>query len=494
MEPTLVQVPLGAPQKLVRLLFWTPYYYLCILVDGCVFKPVRQTAADASNNVAASGGRANPFLDIPRTIAEAVRPADRIFELVRARGDGSLVPADAAFIGSEVVGGSDAEPDKMVFRMKLTFQDKSAAAGSAAPPSSPPSSKAKARGAAGAAVAGPRTVEVFVKLPTARAWNSGLKALNSAFAIHSREVAFYNTIWPALLREVSPPLSDAIVVPRNLYAHWSRTFDRVILVSEYIDTTDEYECIPDWRGATPSQINLMLDGIGHLHAATWNITRTPGAQAVIEANFTERRGADWLLPLMDLYAGSLSPANLWLWKALVKRLEREPVTLSHGDCRPGNMLFARKRAHVIFTDWEAIAITPYLWDVTYSMLCGLPPDVRRREERGIIARYLDRLRTVHKLRADQIPTLEQAMQTRQLIVLLVSHFGWLLTMFGGVGKAQGNSAKDSTAWEARIDGAVREVLADPTQLAAILGESTPEGVAHIRQYASEYSCINAVSS
>jgi len=58
------------------------------------------------------------------------------------------------------------------------------------------------------------------------------------------------------------------------------------------------------------------------------------------------------------------------------------------------MLFSKDFKKMVITDWEANSIAPFMWDVTYSTLLALPPDVRRKEQRDIVARYLKNLETI----------------------------------------------------------------------------------------------------
>ncbi len=57
--------------------------------------------------------------------------------------------------------------------------------------------------------------------------------------------------------------------------------------------------------------------------------------------------------------------------------------MSHGDLRPGNLLFAPSKGRdpapqVIFADWEAMAITPVMWDFLYCTTIGQSVALRRQ--------------------------------------------------------------------------------------------------------------------
>ena len=68
-----------------------------------------------------------------------------------------------------------------------------------------------------------------------------------------------------------------------------------------------------------------------------------------------------------------------LWSSLRAHFEGHPVTLLHGDCRPGNMMWLRQakggpeeeealteeaeaERAIVFNDWEAVTVGPSLWD------------------------------------------------------------------------------------------------------------------------------------
>ena len=143
----------------------------------------------------------------------------------------------------------------------------------------------------------------------------------------------------------------------------------------------------------------MLRGIAPLHATFWGArARAAGGAA---AFLYPQMGQLWIDGLVRLF---LSPATdpPWLapvWDGICRWLAPLPACLSHGDFRPGNMLFRRRGAttsgssdsdsegdaEVVITDWEALAVTPFLWDYTYSTTLGMSPADRRASHPALLA-------------------------------------------------------------------------------------------------------------
>ena len=130
------------------------------------------------------------------------------------------------------------------------------------------------------------------------------------------------------------------------------------------------------RSSTPSQIGKARRLSRPPPSFTLSRGCTPrrgGARAPYLNYILDRTGVSWLDGAMQIFYGNESASFRTLWTAIVRRCEGEKVCLSHADCRPGNMLWqstAPSDPRDLFTmcDWEAASITPYLWDVTYTMI------------------------------------------------------------------------------------------------------------------------------
>jgi hypothetical protein len=408
----------------------------------------------AADRLSLSAGIPNYLCSVPRSIEEILRSPKTIFDAISSSPAASAmsgVPVGSRFLSMECGVGTDAEPDKNSTVLKATFFY--------LPPNETGTSK--------------KSKSVFIKLPTGRPVAVWIKGLGAAFSPDHKEVAFYTRILPSFEKEFGMPFP--VECPKPLYAAWSRPFDRAVVVCDVIDTT-VFKAIPDWQGLTRRQIEAQLDMAASLHAATWRISKD-------QLTFIkERAGASWLQGIIDVFASRLQPWQKKLWDGLAASFSAnhasggEPMCLSHADCRAGNMLFrdTRTATSVIMTDWEAVAITPYLWDPVYAMICGLSVENRRLWADELLEYYLASLRKYllakkKKTSADggaddgdddDVPSLAQAKITRMKMILCIWYFGWVLTEVGGVGKTQGNSNNDMIAWRDRVHGSCLELTAE----------------------------------
>ena len=227
------------------------------------------------------------------------------------------------------------------------------------------------------------------------------------------------------------------------------------------------------QGASKEQLQAMLAGIAPLHAAYW------GTAAALPAFVRPQRGVSWLDGLVRLFLSSSDP--VWLkpvWDGLCRWLEPLPVCLSHGDFRPGNMLFRRvntdmgaTRSPVVITDWEAMAVTPFLWDFTYATVLGMATGPRRAVHKDLLSLYLSNLAAALRLRgdaaaADALPSLATCESTITALCIVIFYFGFILEKMGGIGGPQGNSDADCIAWQDR-SAAILERTDSEAQVAGV---------------------------
>jgi hypothetical protein len=249
----------------------------------------------------------------------------------------------------------------------------------------------------------------------------------------------------------------------------------------------------------------MLAGVARMNAAFVGKIANDPRTCWIPA----RAGLDYASFVATLGGG----APAWyrdLWKALDRYFRDRPVTLVHGDCRPGNMLFlddgavarqinARKERgaepwppeggptpDVVFTDWEAVNAAPLLWDFTYCTVIGI-----RTVDREA---HLERLRDefVAALRAGGVAA-EHCDRARCCVevdlLTMVLYYVASLVISKGYWDKQGNTLDDWHAWSGRILAALRAVDADRTS--AALGVS-PEVVRRLQREAAFNKRIDAV--
>jgi hypothetical protein len=320
------------------------------------------------------------------------------------------------------------------------------------------------------------TLRLFVKLPSARKWLALVKAAQASFARNMKEIAFYEELLPELARQAGGVANLGFVVPNNLFSTWSRNFDRSIIVQECVDM-DAFHSRPDWMSADIDVVHRIIDSATDLHRRTWQLERVP---AELIASYRERRGVDWLEPGVSALSLLTRSSFREIWRAIRKRTAREPVVVSHGDCRLGNCLLSSDCSEVILTDWEVNSITYYLWDISYCMICSLTPSDRREHEEDTIRRYLAALADGSP--ATVVPSLESAMELHRISGIVVNFFGGLIAAFGGVGKTHGNSDKDMQSWGEKCEAAMMDALEDEVALAKALDVD----VALVEEFRSDY--------
>eukprot|EP00759_Apiculatamorpha_spiralis_P026290 PhF_6_TR29331/c0_g1_i3/m.43052 len=331
----------------------------------------------------------NVLVRFPRTSAEVIANPQRVFSLVFQK---QIKEQKWKYSKFEWNGGSETEPDKNATVIRCTFW------------------YTVASGAE-------KSTSVFIKMSTARLAPIFVKAIGATFTLIPKEILFFDYI----TKELADPFP--IQVPKGLYCAHSRLFDRTFVATECVNM-DKYMPIADWQFDSVSRLRTLHAGIAKFHAASWGL-KNPGLRHVME-----RRGASWLDGAAQLYMTNKSYPWKSVWNAIHNRLCEPdvPMCLSHGDCRPGNMLFNKTdEKDIIMCDWEAVSVTPFMWDVTYSMVCGLDPAIRRKEELNLIQEYLKAL-------PQPRPVLDHnVIMLHRVMMVIVNYFGWILVCIGGVG-------------------------------------------------------------
>jgi hypothetical protein len=195
------------------------------------------------------------------------------------------------------------------------------------------------------------------------------------------------------------------------------------------------------------EITGLLDTLAALHAHYWASPRFSGDLAWLA---TPRSGG--MYPVFHGYGLTFikdqveknefkseliaplerSLDELWgdLWK-LQAILDSAPHTLLHGDPHIANTyLLPGARGGLL--DWQLMVRGRWSHDVTYLMITGMDTELRREQERGLIAHYLDALRRAGV--ADP-PNAEEAWLLYRQSVMWGLVIGWLITPPQNYGEA-----------------------------------------------------------
>jgi hypothetical protein len=382
-------------------------------------------------------------LRFPRNLDEVHANPKRLFMLLQASG---AIPLSAALVSITRRGRMINEPDKDHTAAALTVMSESHGQTSELP--------------------------VFIKFQSGRGMPLLLQAVRAAVEPGiAREVDFYR-----FLASTTP-----VRAPQAYFVDSLTAVNRVCLVLEHIDGYN----LADWRGCPPSGIRAILGNIARVNSAFASRTADDVRSAWIPA----RTGLDFASFVATL-AGTPPAWYTELWNALVSYFRDRPVTLVHGDCRPGNMLFVdngelQRHQHpenagdanpwpdegsaspnVVFADWEAVNAAPLLWDFTYCTIIGLRSADRREHQSRLLQEFLDALRVGGT--SDALCDLQRCQREVELLTLVLYYIAALVASKKYWDK-QGNTIEDYRAWSARILDAVRAV--DAGQSAQALGVS-----------------------
>lgn len=315
--------------------------------------------------------------------------------------------------------------------------------------------------------AGDHVVPIVAKFQSGRGMPLYMQAIRAAVEPgFSREIAFYRQLAPVVPVRVAKPLfADAVPA-----------INRVCLIVEHIESTT----IADWRGCPLPAMQAMLDAAARLNA------RFLGRLDEAPTAWIPARGGLDFLSFVETFIARTAPWHRDTFAALQRYFAARPVTLAHGDCRPGNMLFTgpvpvvpdaalseddaaawpatADQPGVVMSDWEAVNIAPLLWDFTYATTIGLRVGDRKAWVDRLLERHLQSLESAGVARSllaresSRVDVDLLAMALAYLSLVIIDHKLW---------SNQGNTAQDGRAWVTRVLTAA--TAGNPDKVAATLG-------------------------
>lgn len=358
----------------------------------------------------------------PLGVQELLEDPVELYDLLCEEG---YVPEDAKLEYVKKLRGVQAEPDKNSSSTGLSFTYK--------------------RGDGNTL----HSLDVFTKFQSGRGMPMWLQAIRAAAEPGvAREVDFYNKLQPA----------STLRTAKVLFAGKAVNVNRVCIVLEYLKigaagngagASKMLRVVPDHKFENVPDMELMLTKVAAMHAKFWGCADTTEESSWLP----KRRGvefAGWALSLNPPKQGASYFAKLF--KSIDRYFSKEPLTVVHGDCRPGNMIFEGMplAKDVIFSDFEAVNIAPGLWDFVYATVLGLTPEARREYGDHLLQAYhsaLDReLQSRHKISAPSLEALKDQAQLLTFVLFLVSH----TVTTAGYWKNQGNTTMDLRSWGERV--------------------------------------------
>jgi aminoglycoside/choline kinase family phosphotransferase len=229
---------------------------------------------------------------------------------------------------------------------------------------------------------------LVVKVPAA---DQASRTTAAALRSYEIEVRFY--------RELAPGLP--VRAPRCYRADFDPATIDFLLLLEDISSARQGDQL---AGCTPDEAAVAIDELPKLHAPRWGDTtlasldwlhRNPPEGVAMSAMFI----ASLFPGFRERYDGRIDADVMAVAERLMADLpaylgdRAEPWTVTHGDYRLDNLLFALPGAAaadappVAVVDWQTVVYGPGVSDVSYFIGAGLLPDDRRIHERDLVAQY-----------------------------------------------------------------------------------------------------------
>ena len=197
-----------------------------------------------------------------------------------------------------------------------------------------------------------------------------------------REARFY-----AVLAEDVP-----VRVPRPYGSAWNEDGSAYLMLME--DLADSGCRFPRWKdAAVPDYARWMMESLARLHAHFEQSPRFETDLAWIEPPMRSDIGPRLVGAALEQFGDEMPPAFHALARVYIEhtqdfcdRLDHGPPTLIHGDSHLGNLLLDGER--IGFLDWACTAKAPGMRDVGYFLSNSISTELRRSQERDLLALYL----------------------------------------------------------------------------------------------------------
>ncbi len=232
--------------------------------------------------------------------------------------------------------------------------------------------------------------QLIAKFPSAVAAN---RAVADAFDMYGREVRFYQSL----------AATTSLGHPRCYFAQRAAASSDFVLLLEDLGDRRIGDQV---AGSDLADAEVVVDAMAAFHAQHWNRTHEPRFDWLTpHANDTQIGGMQagfaqgW--PKFTAEFAQFIPPPVLHWGArvgpntgaILRALCAGPQTICHADFRLENMFFAANPTQPAFAivDWQSITKSAGAQDLAYYLTQSVRLDVRRRHERELLARYLERL-------------------------------------------------------------------------------------------------------
>jgi len=284
-----------------------------------------------------------------------------------------------------------------------------------------------------------QTKKIVIKFLSLRSIPLMLASLTSAiYSGLNREVKFYSGLSKRI----------PFVSAECIFSDCIPTLYRAIIVMEAL--SPDYR-VDDYIGCTPDQTKTVLRNIAKMHAKFWNRVFDDPSLSWIP----DRHPLGYLSILK--YIMLKEKACNALWKALDKYFSHHPMTVGHGDCRPGNIMWYNNGL-IALVDWQFANASLGTWDASYCIIMSTEVDVRRKHEEELINYYYDNLSSAYKdfFSEDLTYSREQCLEDHHLLKLVLALYGWAALVTHMFDK-YGNDPRDVRSWADRITSAITDL-------------------------------------
>ncbi len=194
-------------------------------------------------------------------------------------------------------------------------------------------------------------------------------------------------------------------VPACLYGDWTAATNAFVLVLEDMAPAEQGDQL---TGCTLDQARDAVRELAKLHGPRWDDPTLADIDWIeYDTGDTGDQAASSLAVMWQMffpgfagtYRSHLSDDEFALAERFGGAIAQwrggrsGPKTITHGDYRLDNMLFATPQGGppVTVVDWQTPAVGSPITDLSYFIGAGLLPDDRRAHERELISVYLDAL-------------------------------------------------------------------------------------------------------
>jgi hypothetical protein len=208
---------------------------------------------------------------------------------------------------------------------------------------------------------------------------------------YAREVRFY--------RELAQ--KGLVPAPKAYLAHYdSASGDFFLLLEDLAPAASPDRGV----GFSLTQVKLVLDQIGALHARFWG--KTEGLEWLLPRPDFGRWASARYLEALPTFLAAFRPeacaigavaaylGHLFASGMPVDSLHKGPLTLTHSDLHTDNVFLpTEKGGRFALIDWQSLALSARsVRDVARLFAGGLPVELRRAHEIELLRYYLDALR------------------------------------------------------------------------------------------------------